>query len=69
MTDMDRLPNSCASAQETTLALWKGRVKLAQFSSWQTNFPGSRPELVPEIEQLMASISAVCEKLEPTADD
>ena len=65
MTDMNRLPNSCASAQETTLALWKAHVKLAQF----TNFPGSRPELVPEIEQLMASISAVCEKLEPTADD
>ena len=49
MTDMNRLPNSCASAQETTLALWKAHVKLAQFSSWQTNFPGSRPELVPEI--------------------
>ena len=68
MTDMNRLPNSCASAQETTLALWKAQIKLVQFNSWQTNFPSSRPELVPEIEQLMASISALCEKLEATAD-
>jgi hypothetical protein len=62
-------PPHISSARETADELWKAQIKLVRFRSWQTNYPGSRPELVPEIDQLMASISAVCQKLEGRGDD
>ena len=62
------LPNGAVSAQEVADALWIAQIKLLRFNEWQTNFPGSRPELAPDIERLMASISALCRELEAPND-
>ena len=56
---VERAPRNAVHLRDVQRDVGRALISALQFRTWQTNYPDSRPELAPELDEIIADLGDI----------